>query len=430
MNSAVPWDDYCCCVSHDSIKDGCQFPDKIVKLCIYDFDNTLYNSPKPNQSLYGKSLFSALLSADTFYGGGWWNNTAFLSESFSESMRESNKESMSKYWNKNVVEKARISYADSDTISVLLSGRKDHFQRLIYQMLTESREKFGLSDDDLKFNCICLKKASINGEYPTTMDFKRSLLMKLINFFKNLREVVIFEDRINHVNQFNSFFKQSKFSKKLQCSTIHVQPTHTKLDPAAEVNLVERLVEIHNRNNPEMDVSLKWSSARIGFFLNSKSLRSLSMRTKAILKGINHGRFRAYSENNMFIPIAQRDSPIRDAEIVKIWTNNEKYDNELAHGIIKNFYSLHGTEGCKVQFLVIQVGYSSGDKTSRDTEIYYKAIPCDKKRYLWSAYRDFIIVNDIDSESPQDKLNKIKWERLRNPVKITTYFRQHSKLKM
>ncbi|KAK8050140.1 hypothetical protein PG994_011870 [Apiospora phragmitis] len=52
--------------------------EQIKAIHVYDFDNTLFKTPLPNQKLWNGRTTGALGSPDIFINGGWWHDSRIL----------------------------------------------------------------------------------------------------------------------------------------------------------------------------------------------------------------------------------------------------------------------------------------------------------------------------------------------------------------
>ena len=87
-----------------------------TRLVIFDFDSTLFRSPLPNRKLWHAELLGALL-ADC----SWFSDARTLSPPYIPDRPGL------EWWDEDVVAAARAAIArKSDTISVLMTGRRHH----------------------------------------------------------------------------------------------------------------------------------------------------------------------------------------------------------------------------------------------------------------------------------------------------------------
>ena len=76
-----------------------------------------------------------------------------------------------------------------DALTILLTGRGEHNFANLLQRIVASKK--------LDFNMICLKQQVGPGgqRFPTTMQYKQSLLEELIYTYKDAEEIKVYEDR-------------------------------------------------------------------------------------------------------------------------------------------------------------------------------------------------------------------------------------------
>jgi hypothetical protein len=87
--------------------------EKTRKLAIYDFDSTLFNSPLPNPKLWTKSFMGKILSDCQ-----WFCDIRTLSDPYIPNVPGD------EWWNDEILNKAKASLAESDTLTILLTGRR------------------------------------------------------------------------------------------------------------------------------------------------------------------------------------------------------------------------------------------------------------------------------------------------------------------
>ncbi|CCH59150.1 hypothetical protein TBLA_0B03090 [Henningerozyma blattae CBS 6284] len=279
--------DYECLIQWNSVPDLLNLPkvppSEIKRLIIYDFDNTLYASPKPNEQLSSPELIELLLnSRDKLKSGNWWSTLETLEYSFDRcsALCENPTSEISPYifWNKLLLKSAQLAHKDPTTVSIILTGRKhDTFHKLFERLQYASF----LKDDTTNafiFNAVCLKKnCNMN-----TFDYKEKVITSLVeslNIKNNLNEITIYEDRKHHVRQFQAFL--TKLSLKAS-HTVSSASWHGTVVPVAaknfllhyedEIAIIEKMFDNHNKICIEQNLNdlpifkLKWSGIKSGFF--------------------------------------------------------------------------------------------------------------------------------------------------------------------
>jgi hypothetical protein len=150
-----------------------------MKLIIYDFDNTIFNSPNQDD---GCKIYQQKMGKPWKYLG-WWGRIESLSPPIVP-------ENPDKSW---FVQSTLENYLkDSQTHAkiVLITGRQPVFKNRIKHICSTQ----GLKFQDYFF-----------GNEKTTIETKKNHIKKLIG--KEIREVKIYEDRKKHVQEFCSFAK-------------------------------------------------------------------------------------------------------------------------------------------------------------------------------------------------------------------------------
>lgn len=382
----------------------------VKRIHIYDFDNTLYLSPQPNRQFYTGSLLGTLYGGDLLNGRDWWSEPLFLEKSFNRMLAiEDASAREQECWNKEIIELARSSFEDKETVSIVLTGRKEElFGPLFEKTLKECDTTF--------FNAVCLKKRGVGN---STMEYKTAVLKDLIDEYEGtLEEITVYDDRLSQIEKFKDFFNQLRGT--FQRMAVPVTPRYKLLDNEEECDMILKLAGPDN---------VKWTPRQIGFFLNLQSHKSLlSFIFKFFQKKYN---WKVLPEYPMYIPCCGLDQTPPVDQIARIWTNNEA--NADVEKCLQNFQSQDPL--CEVNFNVVEIGHYG--RTAQRINVFFKAEPCDKSRYLWSQFENFIIVgrrydssddNSLLRRVMEGKQSSIKWIKLRRPIKIKTYFGHYARL--
>lgn len=165
-----------------------------MKLIIYDFDNTIFNSPNQNDyeqktGKYWKHL-------------GWWGRIESLSPPIVP-------ENPDKSW---FIQSTIENYqkdSQSNAKIVLMTGR---------QPLFKNRIKHICSLQNLKFQNYYF------GNEKSTIETKKNHIKSLID--KDIKEVKIYEDRQEHVQEFCNFSKNFSNSVKFQIFYVKEDKNH------------------------------------------------------------------------------------------------------------------------------------------------------------------------------------------------------------
>lgn len=100
------------------------------------------------------------------------------------------------------VELVRLSMAQTDALTILLTGRgESKFSSLIQKMVNSK---------GLKFDMICLKPAHGPGgeQVKETGQYKSILLLDILRTYKSVEEFKIYEDRIHHCTLFDDLLQE------------------------------------------------------------------------------------------------------------------------------------------------------------------------------------------------------------------------------
>ncbi|KFX96719.1 hypothetical protein V490_03186 [Pseudogymnoascus sp. VKM F-3557] len=223
--------------------------DKIKTIHVYDFDNTLFNSPLPNPKIWNGPTIGLFQTQDVFATGGWWHDVRILAAT-GEGADLEEKRGWAGWWNEQIVQLIQLSMQQEDALTVLLTGRSEHgFAELINRMVA-SRE--------LEFDMVVLKpKAGPNNQrFGSTMLFKQAFLETLMETYKVADEIRIYEDRVKHVKGFRDFFMD--YNKRqngiggyptrgpITAEVIQVADSSTLLDPVIEASEIQRIINDHN----------------------------------------------------------------------------------------------------------------------------------------------------------------------------------------
>ncbi|KAK0611168.1 hypothetical protein B0T14DRAFT_441223 [Immersiella caudata] len=221
--------------------------DKIKAIHVYDFDNTLFKTPLPNQKIWNGPTIGTLANPDAFVNGGWWHDSRILAAT-GEGIAKEEPRAWKGWWNEKIVELIGLSVEQKDALCVLLTGRSESgFSELIKRMVTSR---------GLEFDLISLKPAvgPNNQRFASTMNFKQMFLTALMETYKHAEEIRIYEDRPKHTKGFRDFL--AEYNKRqngaqrtrgpIAAEVVQVADMATSLDPVIEVSEVQHLINDHN----------------------------------------------------------------------------------------------------------------------------------------------------------------------------------------
>ncbi|KAK6514145.1 hypothetical protein TWF506_008562 [Arthrobotrys conoides] len=244
---------------------------QIKRICIIDFDNTLYRSPVPSNIWDGPSI-GILRDRDRLLGGGWWQTPSILdatvnqySTGLSVASQGDQERRYPDRWNKPIVDIARKVDQNIQTLNVLLTGRnRTLFSKTVLRILGSA---------GFNFDLVVLKQdhPQLGHEFATTMEFKKCFISMLLNYYQETERVSIYEDRPGHSRQFRDFGDELNKSyvrhplvrPRVRFDVIQVQPAHRDLDPLEEIKQVKFMLQRHNRLAQNMDASLRPSPAKL-----------------------------------------------------------------------------------------------------------------------------------------------------------------------
>ncbi|KAL3426260.1 tat pathway signal sequence [Phlyctema vagabunda] len=259
--------------------------DKIKAIHVYDFDNTLFNSPLPNPKLWNGQSIGLLQTQDTFATGGWWHDPRILGAT-GEGVEKEEARGWEGWWNERIVELIQLSVQQQDALTVLLTGRgESNFAELLKRMVASK---------GLEFDIISLKPATgPNKErFSNTMHFKQIFLLDMMETYQGAEEIRVYEDRVRHVKGFRDFF--TDYNKKqngiggvptrgpIVAEVVQVADGVTQLDPVSETAAVQRIINDHNealrrgtvtkRGNPFL---IKKTVFYTGYLINNADTQKL-----------------------------------------------------------------------------------------------------------------------------------------------------------
>ncbi|SMN22044.1 similar to Saccharomyces cerevisiae YMR265C Putative protein of unknown function [Maudiozyma saulgeensis] len=442
---------------------------QIKRLHIYDFDNTLYKTPGPSRILYTNRTVGRLMSNETLTNGSWWDQPCFLEESFKMCVA-STKE---RFWNEKMISLASLSYKDPETISLVLTGRKQAlFADLIEKMLDVTRklaktkklnknnnlddvnedenyslyEEWETDPNFLKFNAICLKKKL--GRIPSilpTFQYKSDLIADFIRNYPNLEEITIYDDRLRHIKQFKLFFQDMRPRPKFQWFVIPVPQVAINLDPVAEYSLVHKVIKEYNelKTINEQFLEIKWTPKCTGFFLTMESQRRILKHAFLVSRKSNLKRILNLSEYPMYIPICEPGQSISLNTIAEMYVNDENAATSLE--FLQKFYNQRKSENRKnVEFIVTHFSFKPiPSPREREGLVYFKVRPKIRSTKISTSFEKgtpLIIAGHL-TEEPSDKYiryeftdnymreNKMIWTPLIKTITIDTTFGNYSKMR-
>lgn len=220
----------------------------IKKIHIYDFDNTLFHSPCPNPNLLNDQTIGTLTNSDMLHFGGWWAEPLIL-KNMGQGWDAEKKCTWDKYWNEDVKDLLKLSYSEKDTLAIIMTGRKANMFTHLIESILKAR---GVNYDGLM-----LKK----GEFDTTISYKTQVLTDLLDYYEDVEQVTIYDDRPAQLNGFQKCLNEyiEAVRPDMTYNLVPVAPNPKYLDPKTERKLIEEIIELHNQQ-----VEIGNSHARLG----------------------------------------------------------------------------------------------------------------------------------------------------------------------
>ncbi len=158
------------------------------RLCIFDFDGTLFRSPE---------------KPDWWPEKGWWSKAESLGPPCVPEHPGSD------WWVSSTVEAAKAAISDPDTYAVLITGRlAGKFHKRVPELLKQA---------GLRFDEVHLTPGG--GTLPFKLKVIEALLQKLA-----VEKVEVWEDRAEHVGAFKSLVEQFGIESEIHLVTTHAHP--------------------------------------------------------------------------------------------------------------------------------------------------------------------------------------------------------------
>lgn len=209
--------------------------ESVKKIHIYDFDNTLFHSPSPNPNLLNDQTIGTLTNSDMLDYGGWWAEPLIL-KNMGQGWDVELERSWDTFWNEDVEDLLKLSYSEKDTIAIIMTGRKN---KLFNHLIKDILKARGVNYDGLM-----LKK----GQFPTTISYKTQVLTDLLDYYEDVTQVTIYDDRPAQLNGFQKCLNEyiEAVRPDMTYNLVPVAPKAKHLDPKTERKLIEEIIEQHN----------------------------------------------------------------------------------------------------------------------------------------------------------------------------------------
>lgn len=188
-----------------------------MKLEIFDVDGTLLKSPSYRANYWRENdhrIYSKIKDH-------WWTSRLSLGDPYIPCP------SPSSFHVDSIVQRARLSQENPDTIFVVMTGRKDHLRDLVERHVVEG---MGLEPDYLFLK-----------DKGNTLSFKTKKIDELVKDFE-IKKVEIWDDKDPHIPKFEEFLKNHTMISKFKVN--HIKENYfTFLDIDKEIELVNRIVD-------------------------------------------------------------------------------------------------------------------------------------------------------------------------------------------
>ncbi|KAI8643183.1 hypothetical protein BD408DRAFT_442882 [Parasitella parasitica] len=219
----------------------------VTALDIFDFDSTLFLSPLLSPNIWHSSFVNSI-TTENLLGPGWWRDIRSLQ------LHLDKDNPWGRYWNEDVVAQVKESMANPSHLTVLLTGRRYHpFHALIDDILASKELEFdivGLRPDPESNKLDSSSGLMFNHEpnvFETTLHFKTSFIVNILDNFPSLTDIVMWDDRQSHICVFKEYLVRMKAlglikTGKLVC----VAPASPKYNPEWEHKTVKAMLDTHN----------------------------------------------------------------------------------------------------------------------------------------------------------------------------------------
>ncbi len=176
----------------------------ITRIAIFDFDGTLIDTDTPES---GKALWQKEFGFEWPFKGWWGRPESLDSRIFFQKdpklMPGVKEKGLSKnIFDNNPISKTLTAYKEQssrpDTLTILLTGRHSGVGQLVTDIL---------NDKGIKFDDYIYKTGNLD-----TADFKVEVLNKLVDKNPMVKEMEIWEDRVDHLPIFQAWADKQPFN--------------------------------------------------------------------------------------------------------------------------------------------------------------------------------------------------------------------------
>ncbi|VEU23562.1 DEKNAAC104463 [Brettanomyces naardenensis] len=253
---------------------------------IYRFDHSLFKTPIPNYRLYTDSTIELLTGSSSQNKLNWYRDYGILASAGSATGPAGNAVVQPAMWNERLVQLARKSSEDADTVTVLLCERPDTapFQKVILNLIERRHLHFDLTKMLVHPESLKMCMEWLLGIFPDTSEISYYASKEYITDHEITRYMTRHHSGIN-------FFR------------IGVPFVFSFLDSDTECLLVDKLVGRYNQIRKPAAIISK-SMQGMAFKL---SIRDTKLLLSSLLK-----------EEEEYIPSNLRDKLVFDASEIRV----------------------------------------------------------------------------------------------------------------
>ncbi|CAN6621736.1 hypothetical protein TRVA0_008S02696 [Trichomonascus vanleenenianus] len=385
-------------------------PASIKAVHIYDFDNTLFKTPLPNPDLWSTSAISILESLHGLHKGGWWSDPRFL-RGTGDGYETERARAWDGWWNDEVVQLARLSIREENTLTVVLSGRRyGQFSTIIPDMLAAK---------GLHVHGAIMRREENSNKDDSTLQFKNRVITDIIHYFQNAVSLTIYEDRPKQAAGFRKIVKRwaEKFRPELFFDVIEVYEPHKYLNPLRERDLIVAALEEHNQASErgELEADIRYSKVKLfrdrgvaGYLLDRPSrARVLSLLSKFP---------NTPGSTKPAAPVNGNNNYRYEGDVISVNSRGPLPEELLAEV---------GPVGTVVKWKATHVGKVDGKIWAAKVE------PLDPIANPRTEHKFPLVVLVMKRKTNPTEVDHIKdWAPLREPVELTTRIGEKTQLRM
>lgn len=293
--------------SHKRLQDPTQ-TSQLHTVHVFDFDQTLFQSPTPNAAIWDPYFLSKVVAWDEC-GPGWW-----LTKGTLDLGPEVEATGWAGYWNEDLVSMVRESAKDPGCLTILLTGRYGPIYSDILLRMIASKQ--------LDFDLVATKPATVYRLPPSsdpsstnpssdpdtdqlndrrevyvklhTFSTKREFLYNVLLEYPGIRKMKVWDDRPGQIAQFRyageQWIEQGLLDSEAQggggFEITRVDLPGKLMEREKEVALVRGMVEVHNRQVDLEDAAFASEGKEVVKYLVSGE--GVMPRIRPELKGVEN----------------------------------------------------------------------------------------------------------------------------------------------